>query len=82
MKSGCSPRIESVILKYLVTARQYAVLSVVYKETGYAAYINRNLEIVSAANQEANEGLQELIDKNYDHLKEILDYAAEMWELP
>ena len=50
--------------------------------TGYAAYINRNLEIVSAANQEANEGLQELIDKNYDHLPEILNYAAEMWELP
>ena len=49
---------------------------------GYAAYINRNLEIVSAANQEANERLQELIDKNYNHLLEILDYAAEMWELP
>ena len=50
--------------------------------TGYAANINRNFEIVSAANQEENEGLQELIDKNYDHLLEIMDYAAEMWELP
>ncbi len=50
--------------------------------TGYAANINRNFEIVSEVDQETNDAIQELIDKNYDHLQEIMDYAAEMWELP
>ncbi len=50
--------------------------------SGYSAKINKNLEIVSTINQEVNDAIQKCIDKNYDHLLEIMDYAAEMWELP
>lgn len=48
----------------------------------YDVEITENFEIVYATNDSIMARVQGLISQNIEHLRQIMDYAAEMWELP
>ncbi len=48
----------------------------------YGVKITRDFEILYATSNDTKTRTQELIDQNIEHLRQIMDYAAEMWELP
>ena len=60
----------------------YSISSLNGDGSGYSVEINKDFEIISAWTDKAHDEIQKLIDKNYEHINEIMDYAAEMWELP
>lgn len=48
----------------------------------YSTEITRDFEILYATSNYTKVRMQELIDQNIEHLRQIMDYAAKMWELP